>query len=315
MVYTYAVTQDGEALHDIQLSQLKEDHIQWYWVDFAKPSADETQLLADFFDFHPLAIEDCLHRLQRPKMDYYHDHVFLIVHDVHPDTLEPEEVNLFVGENFIVTFHLHGSEELAETRARVWREKDPSVLNPSVIAHRIMDKIVDTLFPVIHKIEDRLDELDSRQEVSTPELIDEVFDIRSELIRLRHSVIPMRDLLYRIINSRRFMQNDERRFYFSDIHDHLVKLAHMIDSNREMTADIRDSYLSLNSFRMNRIMKTLTVITVIFMPLTFLAGVYGMNFVYMPELHNREGYFIVLGVMVLLALSLTLWFKSKGWFN
>ncbi|SDW94519.1 magnesium transporter [Marininema mesophilum] len=315
MIHTLAVTCDEEALLDLELAQLKEDRIKWYWVDFATPTEEEANLLADFFEFHPLAIEDCLHRLQRPKMDYYNDHVFLIVHDMNTDTLKPKEVNLFVGENFIVSFHLHRSDEIEETRRRVFKAQDLSNHGPTVITHMIMDKIVDTLFPVVHKIEDRLDELDSRQEASTPKLIDEVFTIRSDLIRLRHSVMPMRDLLYRIINSKQFMRTEERRFYFSDIHDHLVKLAHMIESNREMTADIRDSYLSLNSFRMNRIMKTLTIITVIFMPLTFLAGVYGMNFTNMPELHTKEGYFIVLGVMILIALSLTMWFKSKGWFD
>ena len=125
----------------------------------------------------------------------------------------------------------------------------------------------------------------------------------------------MRDLLYRIINSEKIADVRVQLAYFTDIYDHLLKLAEMLETNREMTADLRDSYDSLRSNRMNSIMKTLTVITTIFMPLTFIAGVYGMNFVHMPELEWQDGYFLVLGVMLLLGIGMFLWFKRKGWFD
>jgi magnesium transporter len=122
-------------------------------------------------------------------------------------------------------------------------------------------------------------------------------------------------LLYRMINSDKIPGVKEQNIYYTDIYDHLLKLTEMIESNREMTADLRDSYNSLRSNRMNSIMKTLTVITTIFMPLTFIAGVYGMNFVNMPELHWAGGYYLIIGVMVTLGLGMYLWFRRKGWFD
>lgn len=125
----------------------------------------------------------------------------------------------------------------------------------------------------------------------------------------------MRDLLYRTINSERIEGVKNHLFYFTDVCDHLLKLSELIESDREITADIRDSYASFNSNRMNSIMKTLTVITTIFMPLTFVAGIYGMNFDNMPELHWQWGYFIVLGLLFSLGFGMYLWFRRKGWFD
>lgn len=145
--------------------------------------------------------------------------------------------------------------------------------------------------------------------------MDEVFDIRSELSKLRRTVMPMRDLLYRIINSERMTQVSDQKIYFQDIYDHLLKLAELIEANRDFTSDIRDSYISINSDRMNQVMMTLTVITTIFMPLTFIAGVYGMNFEHMPELEGKYSYYIVLGVMFILAMVMTIFFQRRGWFR
>ena len=125
----------------------------------------------------------------------------------------------------------------------------------------------------------------------------------------------MRDLLYRTLNSDRLPGFKEHKIYFSDIHDHLLKLSDMIESSREITSDLRDSYLSINSNRMNTNMMVLTVITSIFIPLTFVAGIYGMNFEYMPELTWKYGYFMALGIMTCIGISMFLWFKRKGWFD
>lgn len=125
----------------------------------------------------------------------------------------------------------------------------------------------------------------------------------------------MRDLLYRILNSERLPDFKKHKLYFSDIHDHLLKLSHMIESSRDMTSDMRDSYLSVNSNRMNKNMIVLTVITTIFIPLTFIVGIYGMNFENMPELKWKYGYFLVLGIIAFVGISMFLWFKRKGWFH
>ena len=145
--------------------------------------------------------------------------------------------------------------------------------------------------------------------------MDEVFEIRGSLLKLRKTVNFMRDLLYRILNAERLKGFQEHKLYFSDIHDHLIKLSNMIESSREMTSDMRDNFLSINSTRMNRNMMVLTVITTIFIPLTFIVGVYGMNFQNMPELSWKYGYFGVLLIMSIIAIVMFLWFKRKGWFD
>jgi magnesium transporter len=176
--------------------------------------------------------------------------------------------------------------------------------------------MVDNYFPLVYKIEDTLSELDENSKGRSMEiLLEDLFDTRHDLLSLRHTITPMRDLVYRIINSQRLEELQERKEYFSDIHDHLLKLSEMIEANRELTQDIRDSYISINSHESNHVMKVLTVITTIFMPLTFIAGIYGMNFRFMPELSWKYGYFGALGFMFLVGSWMSLWFKKKGWFK
>lgn len=146
-------------------------------------------------------------------------------------------------------------------------------------------------------------------------LLDDLFYTRHQLLSLRHTINPMRDLIYRILNSQRMTEMQGKMVYFSDIHDHLLKLTEMIEAARELTTDIRDSYISINSYQTNHVMKVLTVITTIFMPITFIAGLYGMNFQNMPELHWKYGYIACLIVMFIVTLGLCLWFKKKGWFK
>jgi len=224
-------------------------------------------------------------------------------------------VDVFVGQNFIVTFHKQSTWGINQVWERL-KTDESFQIGPFHVFYRILDKLVDDYFPPLYHIEDVLNDLEENtQDETIQEIIEKVFDIRSDLSKLRRTIVPMRDLLYRIINSDRLQRIKEQHIYFHDIYDHLLKLVEMIEANREITSDIRDSYLSLNSNRMNTIMMTLTVITTIFMPLTFIVGIYGMNFDYMPELHWKYGYFTVLGVMALIAAAMFLWFKKNGWFR
>lgn len=316
MLRILAVTKGGEALVDVELSRLDQEDIEWYWVDFSEPTPEEVELLETRFRFHPLAIEDCLQFLQRPKLDHYDPVHFFVLLTVHPTSLEADELDMFLSEKGLVTFHLRPLREVNDAIAKWTAHPEAPRKGPIYAAHTVIDKVVDYYFPVVYRIEDALFELEDKRPTNvTDRLMDQVFDIRSDLLQLRRAIFPMRDLLYRIINTERIVGISEQRMYFTDIYDHLLKLAEMIESNREMTADIRDSYISLNSNRMNNIMKTLTVITTIFMPLTFLAGVYGMNFEYMPELEMPGAYFLTLAVMAAIGVTMYWWFKRKGWFD
>lgn len=315
LIRTLAITADNEVVYDLPLKSLKKQHIQWFWVDFQEPSNEEVKLLSNFFHFHPLAIEDCIEYVQRPKMDFYDHYLFIVVHSINQKTLEADEVDLFVSDNFVVTFHKKPIRDINNIWFRVKKEKTLQN-NAMQIMYHIIDHLVDDYFPPVYKLEDLINQIeDNTSDRTISELMEQVFDIRSELNKLRRTIIPMRDLLYRIISSSRLNTIKEKQVYFHDIYDHLLKLVEMIDANRELSADIRDSYLSISSDRMNRVMMTLTVMSSIFLPLTFIAGVYGMNFDYMPELAGKYSYFIVLGIMLAISVAMIWFFYRMGWFR
>ncbi|PSL31078.1 magnesium transporter [Planomicrobium soli] len=315
MLRILAITEENELLVNPPLESL--ESMKWYWADFNMPTDEETSLLGSYFHFHPLAIEDCIHSLQRPKLEHYENLSFLVFHSLNHQTLETSEVDLFITENFTVSFHYEDLQEINYVWDHFRRSTSADRLKPVEVVYKIMDKVVDAVFPIMDELEDRLLGIEylGEDQLAGNVIIQKTFDIRRDLLKLRHTVMPMRDLVYRILESKRFIIQEQKRAYFQDIHDHLIKLSQLIESNRELTSDIRDSYISMNSFRMNNIMKTLTVITTIFMPLTFLAGIYGMNFENMPELQWESGYFTVLGIMLVTGTGMFLWFKYKGWFN
>ena len=316
MIRTLTITKDMKLKSNVPVELLSQEEVSWFWVDFEKPCESELALLSKYFHFHPLAIEDCLQTLQRPKLDYYEGYNFFTFNALNQKNLEAEEIGIFVGNNYIVSIHINWLSEIDECWQKVISSESSWDRGPTFVMYSIMDKIVDQYFPAIYKIEDHLDKLDNNVKgKSVRILMNEVFDIRGDLLELRRTVNSMRDLLYRVLNSERLNGFKEYRLYFSDIYDHLLKLSDMIESNRDITSDMRDSYLSISSNRMNTNMMMLTVISTIFMPLTFIAGVYGMNFDFMPELRWEYGYFIIVGIMVTIGVAMFFWFKRKGWFN
>lgn len=316
MISTIGRTVNQEIIFDFPLEYIETNELDWYWVDIAQPTKEEEQLLSSFFQFHPLAIEDCLQMLQRPKLDHYGDYEFFVLHAFNEKKMEAEELNLFVGKDFVVSFHFPPMQELQEARERIKNNPRDWERGTMLITYNIVDKVVDTYFPIVYHIEDYLNEVDERLSMDMDHLsMDQVFDLRSDLLRLRRTIIPMRDLLYRVMYSERINLNQSERAYFDDIYDHLLKLTEMVEANRELTADIRDSYDSINASRMNRIMMILTTVSTVFIPLTFIVGVYGMNFINMPELEWKYGYFIVVGLMVVIATGMIAWFQYKGWFK
>lgn len=318
MISIIGITYENELESNIAIEHLKSSAYKWYWVDFNSPTDEEIKHLSETFQFHPLAIEDCVQRLQRPKLDYYEDHTFYVTHmvTVKDKEIYKEELDYFIGEHFVITFHKTPSIEVSEVWKELLSHTNLEVLNPSHVFHQILDKTVDHYFSIIYQIEDDLDKIDDNTyHKSMNLLLSELFETRYMLLNLLHTINPMRDLLYRMLNSHRLSGIMEKREYFSDIYDHLLKLSEMVMANREITADIRDSYLSLNSHQTNNVMKILTIITSVFAPLTFIAGIYGMNFEYMPELTWKYGYFVTLGVMGVIAVWMFIWFVRKGWFK
>ncbi|MDF2606385.1 MAG: corA [Bacillales bacterium] len=312
MINIIAYKKDKSYLKLNTLDDLNNDQYIWYWVDFCNPDESDIEILKNSFNFHPLSIEDCIYDFQRPKLDVYDDYYFFVFHAVDINSTKFSEVNIFVREKSLVTFHKDGCLQIDNLINNILiTDNNIEIQN---IWFELLDTIVDNYFPVMYRIEDCINDLEVSIDKSNIEaILSELFNIRSELATLRRSILPMRELLYKILNDRTLEFKNTKFEYFRDIHDHLVALTEMVEGSREFTSDIRDNYLSMNSFRMNSIMKTLTIITTLFMPLSFIAGIYGMNFINMPELRYKYGYYILIGFMLIIVLLMLSWFKRRKW--
>ncbi|UXV30083.1 magnesium/cobalt transporter CorA [Mammaliicoccus sciuri] len=314
MIKTYYVNLNGE-LKETNLPKDISEEKKWIWVDLNEPTKEESEILVDYFNFHPLSVEDATQVQQRPKFKQYDDYQFIVFHALDLKTLESEEVDIFIGDDFIVTFHRERYEEIDTIKRKLFNETI-EINEPKDILLHILDDIVDNYFPFIYDIEDKVFNFEDRHnlDITTKTLIDDTFDLRQELLIIKRTVQPMKDLVYRMREGKVLHLNEQQFLYITHINDHLMKQMEMVDSSREMTSDIRDNYISLNSFKMNNIMKILTIYSVVFMPLTLIAGIYGMNFTNMPELEWHDGYYIVLVIMAVIAIIMLIVFKKKRWF-
>lgn len=314
MIKTYYVNLNDELKETNSPKDISEEK-KWIWVDLNEPTKEESEILVDYFDFHPLSVEDSTQVQQRPKFKQYDDYQFIVFHALDLKTLESEEVDIFIGDDFIVTFHRERYEEIDTIKRKLFNETI-EINEPKDILLHILDDIVDNYFPFIYDIEDKVFNFEDRHnlDITTKTLIDDTFDLRQELLIIKRTVQPMKDLVYRMREGKVLHLNEQQFLYITHINDHLMKQMEMVDSSREMTSDIRDNYISLNSFKMNNIMKILTIYSVVFMPLTLIAGIYGMNFTNMPELEWHTGYYIVLIIMAVIAIIMLIVFKKKRWF-
>ncbi len=314
MIKTYYVNLNGELKETNSPKDISEEK-KWIWVDLNEPTKEESEILVDYFNFHPLSVEDATQVQQRPKFKQYDDYQFIVFHALDLKTLESEEVDIFIGDDFIVTFHRERYEEIDTIKRKLFNETI-EINEPKDILLHILDDIVDNYFPFIYDIEDKVFNFEDRHnlDITTKTLIDDTFDLRQELLIIKRTVQPMKDLVYRMREGKVLHLNEQQFLYITHINDHLMKQMEMVDSSREMTSDIRDNYISLNSFKMNNIMKILTIYSVVFMPLTLIVGIYGMNFTNMPELEWHDGYYIVLVIMAVIAIIMLIVFKKKRWF-
>ncbi|WP_110113572.1 magnesium/cobalt transporter CorA [Bacillus sp. CGMCC 1.16541] len=314
MITILAKTKDNRIIELATLQQARSEELSWYWVHFEDPTNEERTVLTDQFSFHPLAVEDCFNQGQRAKLEVYDDYYFMVFNALDQKELEKMEVHAFIGNGFLVTYQVDAVHNVKT----VWNKVKSGIKKPQDswgIVYELLDSCVDDYFPPIYEVEDRIDVVEENEaEEPMDELMKGLYEIRSDLSRMRRVLHPMRDLLYRILSLSALKEKEQIR-YFTDIYDHLLNMIEIVNGNRELSNDIRESYMSINSDRMNSIMFTLTVMSSIFLPLTFIAGLYGMNFSYMPELTGKYNYFIVLGIMGVMVVGMIFAFYKMGWFK
>lgn len=292
------------------------------WVSFENSPAEEAHsVLAPVFHFHPLAIEDCLSQgFQTPKLDDYNTYIFIVAYGLpvegNHDFENTQELDLFLGTNYLVTVS-HSPELTAIQKVweRIYRD-DRLITNGSdFLCHAILDHLVDDYFPILDRLDDEIETLEDVVLANPrPEVLARVLELKHEIIFLRRIFSPQRENMNRLSRDEFPMIDRQSQIYFRDIYDHLVRIQDVSESLRDVVSGVMDIYLNSTSLRLNEIMKALTVVSTIFLPLTFIAGVYGMNFHFMPELTWKLGYLLVWIVFAGIFIGMLAFFKKKKWF-
>jgi magnesium transporter len=271
------------------------------------------------FSIHPLILEDILHTGQRPKMEDFEDYIFLVVkmfyYDEKDDEIKMEQVSLLLGSNFVISFQEREGDIFDPIRERIRNHKGRiRMMKADYLGYALLDTIVDNYFIILEKIGEDIENIEEELVTRpTPETLQTIHNLKRELIVLRKSIWPLREVVNSLERGESPLINEATGVYLRDVYDHTIQVIDTIETFRDMVSGMLDIYLSSISNKMNEVMKVLTIIATIFIPLTFVAGIYGMNFEFMPELKWHWGYFAALLVMVAVAVIMVFYFRRKRW--
>ncbi len=293
--------------------------VSWVNVD-GLHDVESIERIAGHFGLHPLAIEDIVHTNQRPKAEDYEDTLFIVLrmlsYNDATENVDDEQVSLILGPGWVLSFQQRAGDVFEGVRERI-RNKRGRIRSAKsdYLAYSLIDAVVDQYFIVLERLGERVEALGEEvSERADREKLEEIRRLKRELLFLRKSIWPLREVLSGIQRGESSLFEEHTLIYLRDVYDHTIQVIDTVETYRDMMAAVLDVYLTSVSNRMNEVMKVLTVIATIFIPLSFVAGVYGMNFAHMPELSWKYGYFGALGVMGAIAVGMLAYFKRKGWF-
>lgn len=300
---------------DIQAALTSDDSI--LWLDIGNFTEPDIRFLHKLFGFHKLALDDCETAFHLPKLDVYKDYSFVIWHYFNEDSLrrnQAERLNFFMGWNYVVTLHLNECEIVDQIFEDCKNDKDLIGNGSQWLFHVIIDRIVDSYFPLTDEISAKLD-LIEEQVFDHPESaqLKRVFSMKHDLFNLRKSIIPERDIISKFLTAESQLLEEKMQFYFRDVYDHLLRLTDFIETERELIGSIIEIHLSATSNKLNEVMQKLTIVATIFMPVTFLTGLYGMNFTYMPLLTSVYGFWLMVIFMAVVAGYMLHIMRRRGW--
>jgi magnesium transporter len=271
------------------------------------------------FGLHPLTLEDIVNTTQRPKVEDFPRYIFMVLKMIEFNDItrliEIEHVSVILGEHFVISFLEDDGDVFDAVRDRI-RSAGGRIrqMKADYLAYSLMDAVVDHYYLAIERMGDLIEEVDDRLlENPDPQDMKEIHGLKRGVLSLRKAVWPIREEVGSIVKSESTLLNLESRIYWRDLYDHCIQIIDLVETLRDILGGMHDTYLSSLSHRMNEVMKVLTIISTIFIPLTFIAGVYGMNFKVMPELEWRDGYYAVWVVMIVIGTSLFLYFRRKHW--
>ncbi|QAY68624.1 magnesium/cobalt transporter CorA [Paenibacillus protaetiae] len=283
----------------------------FYWID---ADAEDLAQLQPLFHLHDLAVEDCLsEEEQRPKIELYEGHYFIVVNSIRFDDEEIflRALNIFLGRHYIITVTKQKINELRSLKPILWEQE---VSRPDYFLYFLIDLVVDNYFIVGDRIDTRIEQLEEHILMHTKKShLNEIIGLRGEILWLKKMLGPQRDLIGALNKRELKLIDDQLQKYFGDIYENAVKISEAFDTYRDLMGNLREAYQSSISARANEIMRVFTAITTIFMPLTFITGIYGMNFDYIPGMHFKGGSLVLLGLMFFLGVIMLYIFRKKEW--
>jgi len=322
--------QNSHGCHDIELNDFNSwdtaTSKEFIWIDMWQPEEDQAmKILSDIFKFHPLAIEDCLKYLNKnedvhlPKIDDYETYLFLVFNGitVSDDYTHYKQFSLscFIGHNFIIT--IHNEREKNFILAAVNTQLRETILKkgPDYALHIILDSLVDRYYPVLDYIEEEIDRVEDFvfKMQSSNATLQKILNMKKQLIKIRRIASYQKEILFKLYRGEYDLISEDESVYYRNVYDHLVRIVDSAESYRDVVTSMLDSYLSIVNNNMNNIMKRLTIIATIILPLNLITGIYGMNFDYMPFLHSQLGFFSSIGVMVAIIIIMLVVFRKAGW--
>ncbi|MCG3118176.1 MAG: Cobalt/magnesium transport protein CorA [bacterium] len=289
-----------------------------YWVDLENPTESEEEILWEIFNFHHLAIEDCIATHQYPKIDDYGDYLYLIVHavDYHKadGVFRTTELDIFLTPQFVLTFHYQALRTTTLSRHRLNEGAVPPDRRPAFLLYQILDSLIHNYAPAMEGFEKRISNIEELIiKKPDPRILDRIFQFKKEVLNLKRIVGPQREVINRLGRGEFRLIPLELRAYYRDVFDEISRYAELTESHRDVIMMALDAYLSATSNRLNEIMRALTLISTIFLPLTFITGLFGMNFQHIPGAGHWWGFYITIGASALLGVGMYFFFKYKKW--
>jgi len=292
--------------------------ITWINID-GLHLVDIIEKIGKNFDFHPLLLEDILNTEQRPKIEDFETYIYIVLkmlyYEDKANEINYEQVSIIFGQNFVISFQEKEGDVFNPIRERIRTNKGRiRKMGADYLAYSLIDAIVDSYFNIIEKLGENIEDIEDTMIANpTPETLRAIHKLRRKMISLRKSVWPLREVVSAFERSDSSLIEESTRIYLKDVYDHTIQVIDTVETFRDMLSGMLDIYLSSISNKMNEIMKVLTIIATIFIPLTFIVGVYGMNFEYMPELKWRWSYPFIWFVMLMVGFSMLIYFRKKKW--
>lgn len=283
----------------------------FYWID---ADVEDLEVLQPIFGMHDLAVEDCLNdEEQRPKMEIYENHYFIVIDSIRFDNEDIflRSLNIFLGRHYIITVTKQKINELRNLKPILWEQE---VNRPDQFLYYLVDLVVDNYFLVGDRIDSRIETLEEDILMHTKKShLNEIIGLRGEILWVKKVLGPQREVIFTLNKKELKLIDDQLQTYFRDVYENAIKVSESFDTYRDLMGNLREAYQSSLSTRANEIMRVFTAITTIFMPLTFITGIYGMNFDDIPGLHFKLGAYVLLGIMIMLGYSMFLIFRKKEW--